>query len=449
MKTRIVKRLLLLLLFLMVFAVSLAAESRPKILLLPLINKGGTTSEECEQTTKQLGDKMQELNLFDLVVAPDWLSELNLQEYEYYNEQLKTKIRALGNFDYIIAGYVFRDAAAGNYTLAVVITNFKGRTQEYNKAFHGWSNLSALIGSQIDSLKNFKGFLPDQAAIRTRYLDILRKYSPDTYPIIDALMKKKSNFDVLDFILTSESLALGMDTAVHEGNHAYARISGKANLHLQYINPRETVEVPLTETFPSKELTTVIPGELRTFRFNTYVAAVISDTSTQSEGIYGLLNEFNSYYQGLHTVCELLPYFKSAVFSDNPGTYNQYLRPIYADYFAYYEFRFFIETYLLYAQKKHTEVFDKIMKNKNFLSAFRKLDAAWRKLLGNIAAIESEVHHAAMEYGVSVRREGKSTYIGLVGSRGIGMANYQETIDLLSEELKKDEYQALEQVLFQ
>jgi hypothetical protein len=62
-----------------------------------------------------------------------------------------------------------------------------------------------------------------------------------------------------------------------------------------------------TKTFPSREIIPSIPENLRTFRFSDYVETTNEIQSTQNEGIYGLLDEFNSYYQGTKASFDLLP----------------------------------------------------------------------------------------------------------------------------------------------
>lgn len=445
------KPVVLFLVFFLFFTdVLLFADSRPKILFLPLLPKGNATQEVSDQTTARLASELKKLDLFDLSISPNWLRELKLDEYTYfYNTEFQKRIASLGFFDFILSGYISQDPSNGEYELLLVITNFKSRNLEYNKGYLGMQNLDGLIKSHVEAIKKHKIFIPDQAVVREKYFELLKKHSPATFPIIDRLRQRNDSFDILVFVLADNSLVLGMETAVHEGTHVVTRTPGRAKEYAYYINPGETIVVPITETFPSKELVAVIPENLRTFRFKTYIEAPISDTATQSEGIYGLLDEFNAYYQGLFAACDLFPYYKENIFSPNFMTYFEFLRAVYADYFAYYEFKFFIETYLIYAQKKYPAAYGKIMGNRNFISVFRKLDAAWIGLLERIRDLEKEMNALVEKYGMAITREGNWTYIGPKGSRGFSMENNQDAIDLLSYQMAKEEYLKLETTLFQ
>src|SRR5690606_162017 len=97
-----------------------------------------------------------------------------------------------------------------------------------------------------------------------------------------------------------------MSTNVHETAHgyfsnnvfSYAEVNHMAldwdnvNGYL-YLSPSREffISFPKKMLFPSREIVSDIPRELRTYRFETYVAGT---TSTQGQGVIGLLDEFHA-----------------------------------------------------------------------------------------------------------------------------------------------------------
>ena len=121
--------------------------------------------------------------------------------------------------------------------------------------------------------------------------------------------KSASTFEYLSGRSKTELLQ-SMGTNVHEIAHGYFRQNtykyAKENGILMNWDNSESfflvsptlsyfISFPNKSLFPSRELIKVIPENLRTFRFDTYIDGT---SSTQSEGVIGLLNEMHAYYLG-------------------------------------------------------------------------------------------------------------------------------------------------------
>ena len=112
-----------------------------------------------------------------------------------------------------------------------------------------------------------------------------------------------------------------------------------------------------SKVFPSKELESKIPINLRTFRFNTYIQG---DSSTQGDGIIGLLDEFNAYYHGAKYMFDMLPVYKSIY----PNSYlNEWVMKLQSEMTAFYEFDYWIKEYILLAKNQHTQLYNTMMKD--------------------------------------------------------------------------------------
>ena len=67
--------------------------------------------------------------------------------------------------------------------------------------------------------------------------------------------------------------------------------------------------------------------------------------SSQKDGIYGLVDEFNAYYQGAAMVWQMLPYYKSL--PDEIEGIQEFISAFSSDRLAFYEFTYFTLLYLI------------------------------------------------------------------------------------------------------
>jgi len=287
-----------------------SSRNKPKVLFLPLVPKDGVSRELCDRTTADTTAELKKTGLMIVRVSDNYLAELNLPEYSPYSNTLRDRILERCTPDYVLSGYVAVDAATGHHTISLNISAFSRPDNEYSSAFSGMKDIRALIASHVKNIKNLRIFIPDADEKRKKYLKILMEHSPDTYRLVQLIMKDPISFDVLRYLRGAGPLSDEMNTAVHEGNHIHTHSLRTAGTISCFINSKATINVPVTDTFPSRDLCPAIPDNLRTFRYKTYIASPYNPTSTQGSGIYGLLDEFNSYYQGTLVSCDLLAYYK-------------------------------------------------------------------------------------------------------------------------------------------
>lgn len=236
------------------------------------------------------------------------------------------------------------------------------------------------------------------------------KYSPDSW---DLLMKYDmlpsstvTNASDSSIVSTQKSvgtfqylrgrtrldLLANMETNVHEIAHAYfdqnaIRYIVDNKLSMDWNNVHGYIYVSSSEgffldfpkelLFPSKELIKVIPRNMQTFRFDTYIDGT---TSTQSEGIIGLLNELYAYYIGSKYCFEMLEPFKTAAGSDASGLFEWASRTQ-STMSAFYEFDYFISEYLVYMKEIYPENYGKLKSYKPFSSAYSTIYMLYKDLI--------------------------------------------------------------------
>jgi hypothetical protein len=221
------------------------------------------------------------------------------------------------------------------------------------------------------------------------------KYSPDSWYLLmqyenlplmneaptdgNGIITTQKSLETFHYLRgrTRLDLLASMETNVHEIAHAYFdqntfRYIKENNLTMGFF-----VTFPLKYLFPSHELLKVIPKDLQTFRFGTYIDGV---TSTQSEGVIGLLNELYAYYTGSKYCFEMLEPFKTAAGSDASGLFEWASRTQ-STMSAFYEFDFFISEYLLFMKENYPANYEKLKSEISFTEAYLTVHSLYKELI--------------------------------------------------------------------
>lgn len=208
-----------------------------------------------------------------------------------------------------------------------------------------------------------------------------------------------------------------MEKNVHEIAHAYFdqnafRYANENNLEMDpgnaqgyiYISPSKGffISFPMKDLFPSRELAGVIPENMRTYRFETYIRGM---TSTQSEGVIGLLNELHAYYLGSQYCYEMLEPYKIATSSDGTGLF-EWVTYTQSTMSAYYEFDYYIMEYLLLMKEKYPSYYKQLRSYAPFSDAFIVLRKLYAELIDNYTErIRSEMKKLNSSRDASARME--------------------------------------------
>ncbi len=238
------------------------------------------------------------------------------------------------------------------------------------------------------------------------------KYSPDSWYLLmqydrlpakseassagGGVVSSEKNEDTFQYLRGRSKIDMlaSMEKDVHEIAHAYYDHNtfsyiiennlkmepGNAQGYL-FISPAEGfyLSFPLKAIFPARELTEVIPEGLRTFRFKTYIDGV---TSTQSEGIIGLLNELDAYYLGSHYCYDMLESYKLAAGSGASGVF-EWVTSTQSTMSAFYEFDYFIMEYLALMKERYPANYELLRQYNSFTRAYGNIRNKYKELIGN------------------------------------------------------------------
>jgi|SRR5664280_539451 len=227
---------------------------------------------------------------------------------------------------------------------------------------------------------------------------------------------------------TRIDLLESMEKNVHEIAHCYFsqnvfRYLRENNMKMAegdvcgyiYISPSRYffISFPEKAMFPSHDLAAVIPEELRPYRFNPYIEG---STSTQDEGVIGLLDELHAYYLGSEYCYNMLEPYKTAAGSDAAGLF-EWVTHTQSSMTAFYEFDFFIREYLLYMKQNHASDYDMLRSYRPFTESYLTIRHLYQDLTDKYQdRIKNEMKHlnssrnsiARMEKGWLWVRVGKS-----------------------------------------
>ena len=214
-------------------------------------------------------------------------------------------------------------------------------------------------------------------------LKLVKAYDSDAYYFLNKTKQKGSTFST--WMMGSNNLAEAAETTVHEQFHMYTHTFGEFDWttgfsDIYYLGNKKTLYINQTDCFKTEVVTGKLPANLRTFRYDTYVAQGASASSNQ-DGVYGLLNEFAAYYWGMHVEYKLYPYYAKNV--NSLSGWHSFENDFVNDRDAYAEFYYWTLCYLDYARRKKPKVYKDIMNNKNYVVTFDTFRRNFEKLIKN------------------------------------------------------------------
>lgn len=173
-----------------------------------------------------------------------------------------------------------------------------------------------------------------------------------------------------------------------------------------------------------------IEPNFRTDRWGVYVSKD-SKTSSNLNGIYGLLDEFEAYYYGDKAVYDMysailkLPY-------DKERWMNYYFS---MDGTAFYEFKFFILRYMIYAKEHDIKTYNKIKQDEKFMQILKSVYKNYE------AYVETSMVKRKAEMLSYLKKKGHKAYFedGYFYIDDKGIKNGVE-VGKIKREMKKPEY---------
>lgn len=231
-----------------------------------------------------------------------------------------------------------------------------------------------------------------------------------------------------------------IDAAVHEETHGYHYYYAKGGKMAYFIGKQKTVYVPYTKVYHTKKMAGSIPKNLRTFRYNTYVAKPIANLASNVNGAYGLMNEFMAYRAGMNTAVSMYSYLADK--KANWDTWTVFISNCENDRLAYAEFKYYILHYLYYAKKHYPQVYKGIMNNKQFRTAYKRLESSYAGLIRTYEQDLKKLQKLFVKKGCRIEIKNDTVWMYRNGS-GRGVSRYTSDYKKLQREINKSRYKSI------
>ena len=152
-----------------------------------------------------------------------------------------------------------------------------------------------------------------------------------------------------------------LPTAVHEAFHIYT-FQGTGSKTTIYFGLNEKLTLNTFPTFPSNLISDNISTDIKNnfaSRYSVYIDSPMKAYTTQKSGLFGLLNEYAAYFISAKTTIDLIDSFTELIDYDDKYFYLFYQK-IQSYLVGLDEFKYFVASYLDYAEQNQKVVFEKI-----------------------------------------------------------------------------------------
>ena len=273
---------------------------------------------------------------------------------------------------------------------------------------------------------------------KLKSIEILNTINSEEIDLLNAL----SNQEINAFkIRPNHDILFSLGTLVHEANHKFHDIDNPTQINYR-LNNNYHLKFKRHEVFGSKELIRSMPStHIENFKDNHRYKLYIADTegienmSTQSNGLYGLLDEYNSYYQDMKTIVGLYTYIKeyykctdSEILVNYLGLYDDVMNSM-------SEFRYFTRAYISHAKNNQPKIYENIKNNQDLEEMLKYLKREENSLLRQYAVIQGEILENCKNY-LEISNNAISVPGTDIGYRINQRANRSEMYDKLISELK-------------
>ena len=191
----------------------------------------------------------------------------------------------------------------------------------------------------------------------------------------------------------SDKIVLGkIEVGVHESTHLFC---GGGNRFI--VSPTEYLDVQKTEVIRTSLIANDMINRNNLIQdlqlFNLYINLDYNQPQgSNTWGIYGLMDEYCAYYNGVSAAWILYKELKKEQeLSSNDSILECYHMRAYSVGIAalghmdvFYEFNSFIAAYLIYTQEHHPNIYDGIINNTEFLRAYAIVTNNYQKLAEDI-----------------------------------------------------------------
>lgn len=305
-----------------------------------------------------------------------------------------------------------------------------------------WTDIlcRALLSAAILTLVPASRFTFADEDIYRAVADFLARYDSDAYRMVEAERLAPISFRDKQGLVTEYSgkgsitdyfdgegitdILRGLNTAVHETAHSHNTFVGMQRLQasgqfdtvamsagLVYLSADDDVLLVHRKVFPSLAFADEVPMDLRDSRYDTYIGAAASSIqSTQSSGVYGLIDEWNAYFLGTRSAVRAAQYYQGKQL--RAKNVLNYMGEVDGSLFAYPQFKYFILAWLDYSARNQPRLYQELMQDESFKQAYVGIDTYFAALVEEYRGIRMQLLDQLRAAGESVEFDEMTVSIG-------------------------------------
>ena len=286
---------------------------------------------------------------------------------------------------------------------------------------------------------------PGDTATAENVLEILRQYDAGACHIMTT--EYNSGTDFLCWFSGGQPIISNIDTAVHETYHGYTHRQANTFYGERIcLGGGKYYDVDYSVVYggnftKTEEMAQSIPVELQTTRYYGYIAPG-NYVTANTQGVFGLLDEFTAYYWGLETMNSLAQYLIDT--DAGAEAWRYYIRSVGNNLTAYAEFKYWTLRYMIYIKSANPALYQVILNNEAYCAAYAEADAKFISEIDRSRKIVNNCEEHLREKGCSVEWSDSGIFLmsGYYGT-GVGLSDYT----VLMEELAKAEYTEMDATL--
>jgi hypothetical protein len=205
------------------------------------------------------------------------------------------------------------------------------------------------------------------------------------------------------------------------------------------INPKKTIVVNNTDVIKSHIMAKSVPSQYRGAYFKKTLQSRDNELGSQKFGIYGLLDEFNSFYYAMRVTIDLLDLYEEE-FKLKVDKWLNFFGRTEMIYSSYVEYKIYLLEYLLYCKENKPKIYAKIISNEDFKEAFYQIDKNWAIALNEYEDFKSEVKSYFSDNKIDFKESDKMIQIQNMGipikkgymDRGLKYINSDKFKDIIT-----------------
>lgn len=235
---------------------------------------------------------------------------------------------------------------------------------------------------EVNSLLQYlTKYSPNSLAIMDYYLNSCQSDQEPKIPYIKSFIQPSDSSKPIQ-LDTLNSFSLIIHEVIHAINSSYisaqSSVCENESMEIYWQRGQSPITVDAHQLFSVNEIAPDLSDLFKQYSSFQHKYILTEKLKEYYRGAYWYLDEWNAYLQGGYTTYELYEAFANI---STDEALNTYVTLVENNLIAYYEFRHFIWLFLSYAEKHHSDKFEKVKSNTAFWEVYDHVEKDYLLLI--------------------------------------------------------------------